>query len=159
MSQAESLDAAASQADDDADLKVVPVRRRIGVATAFGLMFLVVVLLSMVAFQAFIVRNQSSLDDLDSRIEQAQRDNELLRFQVSELESPDRIRTVAIEKLGMMQPEEVVYLPPISEGELAPEPQLQPVDSEGVADQDNDDTLAADSDTVDLGGDDAEGTR
>ncbi len=83
-----------------------------------------VVLFGLVGFQALIVRNQSTLDGLDAEVVEATRANQRLRFQVAELEAPERIRQVALHQLGMIEPEVVTYLRPIPAAELGPAPRV-----------------------------------
>ncbi len=87
------------------------------------------ILFGLVAFQAIIVTNQTTLDDLDARISQAERQNARLRLEVAELEAPDRIRAMALA-LGMEKPESVAYLEPIDVAELG-EPLVPAVEDEG----------------------------
>lgn len=111
------------QSDDDVKppLEVVRGQRRTLRITTVALSFVaVLILFGLVGFQALIVSQQSTIDDLDRQIEAASRTNQKLRLQVAELEAPDRIRTAAIAMLGMVEPEEVIPLEPISAEELTP---------------------------------------
>ena len=56
----------------------------------------VLLLFGLVAFNALIVRNQSALDDIDREIAVATDANQTLRFEVAELESPERVRQIAV---------------------------------------------------------------
>ncbi|MGI9622150.1 MAG: hypothetical protein ACR2PK_04870 [Acidimicrobiales bacterium] len=78
------------------------------------------ILFGLVAFQAVIVSSQSAIDDLDREIETASRMNQRLRLEVAKLESPERIRMIALSNLGMIEPSVVDYLEPISVEELMP---------------------------------------
>lgn len=75
---------------------------------ALGLLFLSV--LGVVVFQALLVQTQSHLDDLEEqvRVEEARADD--LRLRLAELQSPARIVAEARERLGMIPPDEVLYL-------------------------------------------------
>ena len=96
-------------------LEVVPERRRrlrtgptvlLGGLLAFAIAFLLVVA------QAMLVQGQQQLDDLGTRVAEADRRQQELRLQVAELESPSRIVAVATTDLGMVPPEGVTYLTP-----------------------------------------------
>jgi cell division protein FtsL len=103
--------------------EIAPVERsgrRLRVTTVLACTLALVVLFGLVGFQALIVRNQGTLDDLDARIDAASRTNERMRLQVAELEAPERIRAIATTVLGMVVPENVEYLEPISADELEP---------------------------------------
>lgn len=100
-------------------LRLAPAKG-LGMLGAIGLGGLVVILFAIVAFQAFIVGNQSQLDQLNQQISEAEKHNQQLRLEVAELESPERILGVAMNGLGMVQPDRVVYLPPIPSSQLAP---------------------------------------
>jgi cell division protein FtsL len=89
------------------------VRRRRAVAglAAFG--FITCVLLfSVVAAHVNITQNQFRLERLQAQAIEEQADYERLRLQVAELESPGRIVKTAQDRLGMVQPAEVIYLSP-----------------------------------------------
>lgn len=105
----------------DAQLEAAPKpRRRWRVTTFVSCVLALVLLFGLVGFQAAIVANQSRLDDLDSQLDEAARANQQLRLQVAELEAPDRIRDFATTALGMVEPDRVEYLEPISQAELDP---------------------------------------
>jgi cell division protein FtsL len=77
----------------------------VGAVLAFAIAFAVVV------FQAQLVQGQRHLDDLGSRIDQAADDYRRLRWDVAELESPERV-VAAAGALGMVTPPGVTYLTP-----------------------------------------------
>ena len=83
-------------------------------------LFAIGALFAVVGFQALIVRNQGHLDGLNASIEEITRANQRLRLQVAEMEAPDRVRSVAIINLGMVVPDGVSYLEPISVEEFRP---------------------------------------
>jgi cell division protein FtsL len=91
--------------------------RRTTVAVSVLAIFL---LFGLVGFQAVIVNNQSTLDRLDSEIADAEKTNQVLRLEVARSQAPERIRAAALQILGMVEPQTVVYLEPISIEELAP---------------------------------------
>ncbi len=97
-----------------ARLEVVPGPGRfLRVGVVVLLAFAVAVLFGLVAFNALIVRTQSTIDDLDVRLAEVREVNQRLLFEIAELESPERIRSVALDQLGMIEPEVVTYLEPI----------------------------------------------
>ncbi len=103
-----------------AELNVVPRGGRLlGVGMVAVTVFAVFVLFGLVAFNALIVDNQSYIDDLDARLDEITQTNHRLRFDIAELESPERIREVAVTQLGMIEPESIEYLEPISRSQLA----------------------------------------
>ena len=96
-------------------LEVVPERRRrlrtgptvlLGGLLAFAIAFMLVVA------QAMLVQGQQQLDDLGTRVAEADRRQQELRLQVAELESPTRIVAAATNDLGMVPPAGVTYLTP-----------------------------------------------
>jgi cell division protein FtsL len=98
-----------------APLRVVPKRGRrlrtgptvfLGGLLAFAIAFVLVVA------QALLVQGQQQLDDLGTRIAEADRRQQELRLQVAQLESPSRIVAVATNDLGMVPPAGVTYLTP-----------------------------------------------
>lgn len=102
-------------------LEVVPRQRRTLRITTVALSVLaVLILFGLVGFQALIVSQQSTIDELDEQIDEAARSNQRLRLEVAELEAPERIRVAALTMLGMITPDEVIYLNPISADELQP---------------------------------------
>ena len=83
----------------------------------------------VVCLHVLLTQGQADLDDLRARAESEAARNRRLRVQVAELESPSRIVSAARERLGMVPPPTVVYLPaadptrplpPVSSQPLAP---------------------------------------
>jgi cell division protein FtsL len=111
-----------------ADVTELKVARGRGLMLRRGMLGLsvvaVAVLFGLVAVNALIVRTQSTVDDLEGRLAEVRETNQKLQYEIAQLESPERIRTVALEQLGMIEPENVTYLDPISRNLLdrAPEP-------------------------------------
>jgi hypothetical protein len=70
-----------------------------------------VAVFGVVVFQALLVQGQARLDHLNSQITQQRQESNQLRFQLAQLEAPDRIATRAAQ-LGMIDPGNVVYLAP-----------------------------------------------
>lgn len=96
--------------------------RTLRLTTVVMAMLAMILLFGLVGFQALIVSNQSRIDDLEARIDDADRTNQVLRVRVGELEAPERIRLIATAVLGMVEPEVVTYLDPITAAQLDPEP-------------------------------------
>jgi cell division protein FtsL len=72
---------------------------------------LFVALFGVAVSHALLIESQSRLDRLDSQVAEEQSRYERLRLDVAELESPDRVLAAAAE-LGMVVPDEVVWLTP-----------------------------------------------
>jgi cell division protein FtsL len=79
------------------------------------------VLLTVLAFaalfavavcHALLIERQAALDELDQSVAEQQARYEELSLEVAELRSPDRIKTAATERLGMVPAGEVVFLTP-----------------------------------------------
>lgn len=97
------------------------VRRRLTPATGVLLTGLLFVTLFLIAIaHTLLVQGQLRLDGLDAdlRVEQAR--YQVLRTKVAEMESPARV-VAAAEQLGMVTPEDLVYLQP-----AAPQATLPP---------------------------------
>ncbi len=94
-------------------LRVVEPRRRLrtGPTVVVGAVLAFAIAFAVVVFQAQLVQGQRHLDDLGSRIDQAADDYRRLRWDVAELESPERIVDAA-GALGMVPPPGVTYLTP-----------------------------------------------
>ncbi|HVE94356.1 MAG TPA: hypothetical protein VNB24_05500 [Acidimicrobiales bacterium] len=86
----------------------VPRVRRAVVVVA--LLFGVVLLFGVAASHVVLAQNQSKLDSLDKRARSAQATYAKLRYQVAELESPERVVAEAQRRLGMVSPVEVTYV-------------------------------------------------
>jgi cell division protein FtsL len=83
---------------------------------SFAAVALIVVfgsLLGIVVLQTFIVQNRVQLDVVNRELAEAQEENQRLRLEVIELEAPDRILDSAVERIGMIRPDERRYLPGI----------------------------------------------
>ncbi|MEY2470726.1 MAG: hypothetical protein QOK28_55 [Actinomycetota bacterium] len=63
--------------------------------------------------QVIVAQNQDQLDKLNHRVDAAQQRYERLRYQVAELESPERVVAAAHNRLGMIEPQKVNYVPPV----------------------------------------------
>ena len=71
-----------------------------------------VALFAVAASHALLIERQARVDDLDASVAEQQARYEELSLQVAELESPERIRREATERLGMVPSGEVVWLTP-----------------------------------------------
>ena len=69
-------------------------------------------LFAVAASHALLIERQARVDDLDASVAEQQARYEELSLEVAELESPERIRTEATERLGMVPSGEVVWLTP-----------------------------------------------
>lgn len=93
-------------------IAVRPTRRRVaGIAFASASVTLLA-LFAAAVFQTVLVQGQQRLDRLDRQVSQAQDRFDRLRADVAELESPERIVTVAHHRLGMVPPDTITYLSP-----------------------------------------------
>ncbi len=100
-------------------IAVRPSRRRVaGIAFASASVTLLA-LFAAAVFQTVLVQGQQRLDRLDRQVSQAQDRFDRLRADVAELESPERIVTVAHHRLGMVQPDTITYLAPTLEQVVA----------------------------------------
>jgi hypothetical protein len=91
-------------------------------------------LFAVAACHALLIERQSSIDELETRVAEEQARYEELSLDVAELESPERIRTEAIER-GMVPAGEVVW--------LTPEEPAPPTDTADDEAEDSPDTSAA----------------
>lgn len=93
-------------------IAAVPGRRSLwrifGTAT---LVLLFAAVLGVVVFQTLLVQTQSRLDELDAQMAVQEQLADQHRLELAELEAPGRIVQVATERLGMVPPSEVLYLP------------------------------------------------
>ncbi len=89
-------------------------------------------LFAVAGFQTTIVSSQKRLDELDRGIAAATAQAQALDNQLAELESPQRITTEAVQRLGMLSPPGVVYLVPSPDDDAraseVPEPSTRPPD-------------------------------
>ena len=113
-----ATEAAPRRARPGVEVVEPPSGRRWGITTIVAALLATLLLFGLVGFQALIVGTQSTLDDLDARIASAERENQRLRLDVAQREAPDRIRDYAIAYLGMIEPETVLYLEPLTAAEL-----------------------------------------
>ncbi|MCY4163669.1 MAG: hypothetical protein OXE93_05575 [bacterium] len=64
------------------------------------------------ALQALIVQRQTNLDGLNTELTEVRAINDRLRLNVARASAPERVVAVAINNLGMVEPERRVYLAP-----------------------------------------------
>lgn len=82
-------------------------RTRLLVGVAAGAAVLV---FGLVSFHVVLSQGQLGLDRLEAQVAKEQTQYQRLRLHVAELEAPDRVVTVAQDRLGMVPAPEVVYL-------------------------------------------------
>lgn len=73
----------------------------------------VVLAFGVVASHVLVAQNQNRLDNLNRRLDAEQTRYERLRFQLAELESPERVVSKAHSRLGMVEPTQVKYVAPV----------------------------------------------
>ena len=86
-------------------------RRRRGVAW-MGLGLLATGLLAVVTSHVILSQQHYELERLEREAAASQRRYDQLRLEVARLEAPERIVDVATRRLGMVTPDEVIYLTP-----------------------------------------------
>ncbi len=108
------------------------VRRRLTPATGVLLTALLFVTLFLVAIaQTVLVQGQIRLDGLDTQLTAEQARYQELRTQVAEMESPARV-VAAAEAMGMVAPQDLVYLQPdATHGQSRPPASPAPDPAEG----------------------------
>ena len=103
--------------DDQADrpsLRVVEKarrerRRQIGTVAC---VVLFAALFAVAGSQTYLVQQQRHIDSVNIKIARAEHDSELLRMELAQLQSPQRITAEAASKLGMIPAPTPVYLEP-----------------------------------------------
>lgn len=100
--------------DQRADLRVVPRPvsmwgRRL--TAGFWTLFVVGLLFLAVIMHAALAQRQGQLDDTHVNVERAERDHELLRIEVAQLESPERITAIAA-RMGLVTPDRIRFVTP-----------------------------------------------
>ena len=115
--------------------KTEPVSRlkQVRLVVAFSLLIFIILIL-LVGFQNLLIREQYGLDKLDERLEDAIEREQVLRSEVAQLESPDRILSEAQGRLGMVPPPARIYLPAVIPGdslESVPPPTPNPFSRTG----------------------------
>jgi len=74
--------------------------------------FAIVLLFALVAFHVLLTQGQFSLQKLENKANDQQTQYERLRLQVAQLESPSRIQSEAVNRLGMVQADKVTPITP-----------------------------------------------
>lgn len=74
--------------------------------------FASVLLFGLVAFHVLLTQGQFTLQKLENRANDQQAQYERLRLQVAQLESPSRIRSEAVDRLGMVGADKVTPITP-----------------------------------------------
>lgn len=102
------------------ELEVLPRTpgRGVRVLAVLGMVLAFAVVFGLVAFHAVLAAQQDQLDRARADVAEARAQHADLRLEVATLSSPERIVSVAEQRLGMVQPREVAYLQPILESDL-----------------------------------------
>ena len=69
-------------------------------------------LFAVAVCHALLIERQAAVDELEAEVAEQQARYEELSLEVAELSSPERIRTEAMERLGMVPAEDTVWLMP-----------------------------------------------
>ncbi len=69
-------------------------------------------LFALAVVNTLLVQGQIRLDQLDGQVAEEQARYQELRLEVAGLESPERVVAVAQTRLGMVSPDDIVYLAP-----------------------------------------------
>lgn len=77
----------------------------------FAVLVVVVVVMAGITVTAITTNYGYSLMQEKQQVRQLHQDNEILRLDIAKMESPDRIYTMATQKLGMVAPTQVLYGP------------------------------------------------
>jgi len=93
--------------------------RRLGSA---AVVLTVASLMALAGTHAMLVSNQVRLDALELEAAEAQAHHQALRLEVATLEDPARVLSMATERLGMVPPEVITYLPPVDPDHEQPLP-------------------------------------
>jgi cell division protein FtsL len=125
------LDSPRRSDDRSPHLRVVrPVRSALRLSPRMGVVLTVVAfvaLFAVAACHALLIEGQAEVDQLDRDVAAQQARYEELRLEVAELKSPSRVRSEAIEELGMVPAGETVFL--TAEEPVPADDEAEPVDS------------------------------
>ena len=91
-------------------------------SSRFALLLLVIAavgVFGVVSVGAKTAEAAMQVRSLESDVDQLKRDYELLTAEVAELESPDRIRAVAVDGLGMVEPDDPSFVVVDGQGRFA----------------------------------------
>jgi cell division protein FtsL len=87
-----------------------PRRRRTRLFTALAVLAAVVGLFAILSLHVILTQEQMTLDRLEAQADELEAQNQRLRVQVAELESPNRIVTEARRKFAMAPPTSIVAI-------------------------------------------------
>lgn len=96
-------------------------RRRVRIAVTSSAVLLFGSMLGLAAFHSVLVQGQLRIDQLDQRITAAEHEQTQLRLRVAQLGAPQRI-VIAAGDLGMVIPDDRVYLAAVVPGNVVPPP-------------------------------------
>ena len=91
----------------------VTARRRARLVTTLLSVVACAGLFAIVGLRVLLAQGQAEVDRLEARVQQVQADQQRLRLQVAERESPGTIVAAARERLGMVPLGPVVHLPAV----------------------------------------------
>ncbi|MCH7788018.1 MAG: hypothetical protein IH940_01100 [Acidobacteria bacterium] len=98
-------------------LSVVEPARQVSISTytlgAISLLIIVSAFVGTVFMRVRLAEGQRSIDSLNGQIIEAVALEDELLLEIAQLESPDRIRSVAATRLAMVAPQDVTYLAPV----------------------------------------------
>lgn len=94
-------------------MRVTSVRQRRRLLVTLCTTITVALAFGVAISQVIVAQNQSRIDTLNRRADAAQQRYEKLRYQESQLESPERVVAAAHNRLGMVEPDKVNYVPPV----------------------------------------------
>ncbi len=86
----------------------------IAIPVSIGVVISFLLLLSVAGFHTFMVSAQQEVDFLEGRILKEKTISQELRMEVAELKKPERIRSAAEGRFGMLQPPNRIQIKPIS---------------------------------------------
>lgn len=81
-------------------------------STLIFVVSMLTVLFGIAVLQGIVTQTQVQIDALDDRIEEEAERERVLQQQKTEMSSPARVVGVAKDKLGMLTPDEIVFLHP-----------------------------------------------
>lgn len=96
---------------DDRRLQLAIRRRRARRLATGAVVLAATLLLALAGSHAVLVSNQVRVDRLEQEVADVQARHQELRLEVARLEAPERIVAAATERLGMVPPDTVTYLP------------------------------------------------
>lgn len=126
-----------------------PARRGPAVPVLVGGGVVILAFFLIAVMHAFMIGGQRNLDAMQREVASETESIATLRLRVAELEAPDRVLSVAEDRLGMVEPTEVGYLPPLGTDVDAVNVRvaaatLAPVETDDVDSADDDATATVD---------------